>query len=308
MPQNFYEMLGVSSTASIPDIRIAYKKRLGALVQRKHDVEKSKSHTALILLQREERDIREAVDVLTNPVRRMRYNTFRLATDKGMPKTAGELWEQVEKSMLDPTAMYSLRLLASLTNLPLQNLSILQLGGKADDTDPEVTRSEEKTEPVGNSAETLRNKVQQNQVREDIKAFVAPQKSVSQKMATQSTVNLQKTLGDDTPTEIVAKVQSHPVKEPPKKSIPEMIQQYGITGELFRAVRESQGKSIAELGQQINVGANHILAIEQMNKDNLQVAELYIRSYVRSMAKALSIPDKNIGDSYIANLHKASKR
>ena len=305
MPQNFYEMLGVSSTVSIPDIRIAYKKRLGSLVQRKHDVEKSKSQTALVLLQREERDIREAVDVLTNPVRRMRYNAFRMATDKGMPKTAGDLWEQVEKSMLDPTAMYSLRLLASLTNLPLQNLSILQLGNKTDDTDPEVTKSDEKTEPVGNSAETLRNKVQQNHVREDIQAFVAPQKSTPQK-----NLVLQKNLPEEAPTEIMAKPTpvKEVVKEPPKKSIPEMIQQYGITGELFRAVRESQGKSIAELGQQINVGANHILAIEQMNRDNLQVAELYIRSYVRSMAKALSIPDKNIGDAYIANLHKASKR
>ena len=139
MPQNFYDMLGVSSKASISNVRQAYKDRLRELVRRKEAVGESRS--AMAVLYREERELREAMEVLVDPTRRTLYNAFRSASDSEIPEGEQALWNNIHRSVIDQSSLYSVRLLASLTTLPLQDISLFQQAPQA--SAPE----DEKTEP-----------------------------------------------------------------------------------------------------------------------------------------------------------------
>ena len=58
-------MLGISETAPMLEVHAAYKRKLGALVHRKHSAERSQS--AMAELCREERALREARYHLDGP-------------------------------------------------------------------------------------------------------------------------------------------------------------------------------------------------------------------------------------------------
>ena len=155
MPQNFYEMLGVSPKASMQDVQAAYKRRLGQLVHRKHEAERSGA--PLVVLLREERNLREAVEVLTNNKRRRQYDVFREASEFGFPSDGEQLWQQAQTSMVEQTVIDSLRLLASLTRLPIQDLQLLQ-------SPKQKNYEEAKTVPRVENIGPLRSKEQQKQM------------------------------------------------------------------------------------------------------------------------------------------------
>ncbi len=117
MAQGFYELLGVDEGAPVDELRAAYQRRLAALVRRLRDARLQGADVSI--LEAQERELREAMDVLSDPVRRRRYDAYRRTTRDGLPTEAEELWERVRAAMVDPAAVLALQVVRSLTHLPL---------------------------------------------------------------------------------------------------------------------------------------------------------------------------------------------
>ncbi len=117
MAQGFYELLGVDEDAPIDAIRAAYQRRLAQLVRRLRDARRQGADVSI--LESQERELRGAMDVLADPVRRRRYDAFRSASLGEMPTDAESLWETARASMIDPSSALALALVRALTALPV---------------------------------------------------------------------------------------------------------------------------------------------------------------------------------------------
>ena len=314
MTQNFYAMLGVSETAPMLEVHAAYKRKLGALVHRKHTAERSQS--AMAELCREERALREAVSILTDPVRRSMYNTFRKASDGSLPSNQEELWSEVQNTVVDKTTVAAVRLLGSLTTLPLQDIAFLKA--------PAVKRNleEEKTEPMGMRPTSMKNSTQRSDVRKSIdqltekragatsmdldatEMIARPAQTVSKKSTPLDT------LKDRVPKTAAAKKTTTPLKQPksapkpkaaPKKAKPtmsELVRQHGYSGRLFRAIRENQGLSISDLSQRTNVPVNYINAIETEDFGVFSNS-FFVRGVVKNISRSLGIQEREIVEGFL---------
>lgn len=319
MTQNFYAMLGVSETAPMLEVHAAYKRKLGALVHRKHTAERSQS--AMAELCREERALREAVSILTDPVRRSMYNTFRKASDGSLPSNQEELWSEVQNTVVDKTTVSAVRLLGSLTTLPLQDIAFLKA--------PAVKRNleEEKTEPMGVRPTSMKNSTQRSDVRKSIdqltekrtggpsmdldatEMIARPAQTVSKKSTPLDTLKdrVPKTNTAADKKTITAPKQTKSAPKPktaPKKAKPtmsELVRQHGYSGRLFRAIRENQGLSISDLSQRTNVPVNYINAIETEDFGVFSNS-FFVRGVVKNISRSLGIQEREIVEGFLTRM------
>ena len=118
MSQGFYEILGVQSGSSTEEIRLAFQGRLASLVRRLKAARKQGADVSL--LESQERNLREAMEVLADPARRRRYDAFREISERETPPTdASELWQQCRGSLMEPATVSALNAIRALTELPL---------------------------------------------------------------------------------------------------------------------------------------------------------------------------------------------
>ena len=315
MTQNLYAMLGISEKSPMLEVKAAYKRKLGALVHRKHSAERSQS--AMAELYREERALREAMTILTDSVRRSMYNQFRNASDHNLPTTEQELWTEIEQTVVDQTTLSSLRLLASLTTLPLQDMSLLKA------TPPKRNLEEEKTEPLGTRASSLKNRSQRADVRNTIEEVIKPTelqidvdateliRSANPKFSpstkapletlkervTKSQIPSKKPLAKKTPSKNTSPKRTSVAKKP-KVMIVELVRQHGYSGQLFRAIRENQDITMSGLSQRTNVPVNYIQAIE--NEDFAVFSSpVFVRGVVKNISRSLGIQDRSIVTGFV---------
>ncbi len=281
MPQNFYEILGVSSKASMQDVQLAYKRRLGQLVHRKQEAERNGA--SLVALMREERNLREAVDALTNNKRRRQYDTFREASEFGFPSDIENLWGLVQISMIDHTVLDALRLLSSLTRLPLQDLSLLQ-------TPKQRSYEEAKTIPRVENIGPLRSKEQQKQMLTSV-----PKKRTGSSISRQRLEEKPDTFSRPKSSKKEV-VQS--TKKSPKFTLEELAKKYGHDGRFLKAVREARGYSVAQVSQLTRITPNYIMAIEQ-NAFTKLPASTYVKGYIKSLVRTLEIDDRAVVDDFM---------
>jgi DNA-binding transcriptional regulator YiaG len=299
------------------EVHAAYKRKLGALVHRKHSAERSQS--ALAELYREERALREALVILTDPVRRSMYNTFRKASDGSLPSNPNDLWTEVQDTVVDKTTVAALRLLGSLTTLPLQEVSLLQ--APAQKRNPE----EEKTEPIGVRPASLKNRTQRADVRESItqvtdqrgpKLDLDATEIVSKPVSKAQKAPLE-TLKDRVPkTDAKSQSAKEPAPRKAKAAVPlqetakpakpalstqDLVRQHGYSGRLFRAIRENQGLSVSELSQRTNVPVNYINAIE--NEDfGVFSGPFFVRGVVKNISRSLGIQERAIVEGFLSRM------
>ena len=99
MPLGFYELLGIDPAARPEQVRGAYQNRLGELVRRMRAAKKAGAD--ITVLEAQERTLREAMQVLSDPVRRRRYDAFRQAVasealEGDEPLDGDKLWAVTE--------------------------------------------------------------------------------------------------------------------------------------------------------------------------------------------------------------------
>src|SRR6185503_5896019 len=116
MPLGFYELLGIDPAARPEQVRGAYQNRLGELVRRMRAAKKAGAD--ITVLEAQERTLREAMQVLSDPVRRRRYDAFRQAV--ASEALDGErLWAVARDALVDPAAVAAMQVLSRLTTLPV---------------------------------------------------------------------------------------------------------------------------------------------------------------------------------------------
>ena len=321
MTQNLYAMLGILEKSPMLEVKVAYKRKLGALVHRKQSAERSQS--AMAELHREERALREAMTILIDPVRRSMYNQFLHASDHDLPTTEQELWTEIEQTVVDQTTLSSLRLLASLTTLPLQDMALLNAPV------PKRNQEEEKTEPLGTRASSLKNRSQRADVRNTIEEVIKPTasrmdldatelirspnpKSSSSAKAPLETLkervtksqlpskksSAKKSATQTQPKNTSPSTNKAPVAKKPKATTVELVRQHGYSGQLFRAIRENQDITMSGLSQRTNVPVNYIQAIE--NEDFAVFSSpVFVRGVVKNISRSLGIQDRSIVTGFL---------
>jgi curved DNA-binding protein CbpA len=278
MPQNFYEMLGIDALATMSDVELAYKRKLGRLVRRKREAEKSGA--PLGVLEREERDIREAVGVLTDQRRKRRYDAFRQASENGFPARLDGLWRMIQDSAMDPINVEALQLLSSLTKLPLSEITRRKM--PAEDKMEQMSIDEEvvKTEP---------------RLRIDLSQDIQVPKEVS-KPTLERMPRTRNALKKET---------VKPQRRKTRYTVEELSGKYGYSGSFLQAVRESKSISIRELSHTTKLKPDIINAIEQEIFSKLQ-SETYVRGYLKALIRALDLLNYRtiIIDTYIKSINK----
>ena len=102
MSTGFYELLGVASDADTPAIRAAYQEQVAQTMRRLRAAEARQQDTATLEARRA--SLAEASAILTDPVRRHRYDRFRELARTGFPTDLEELWRVAGPSLVDPAA------------------------------------------------------------------------------------------------------------------------------------------------------------------------------------------------------------
>jgi len=117
MTQAFYEQIGVKSTASQGEIRVAYTSVVAQLRRRRKALLDQGGDTGQIDLHRGEVD--EAFSVLSDPVRRRRYDAMLALQEHGWTTHSDEVWERVSGALVPPAAAAAAELLRQGTSLAL---------------------------------------------------------------------------------------------------------------------------------------------------------------------------------------------
>ena len=119
MAQGFYEILGVDQSATGDAIHAAFHAQLAELVRRLRAARKQGADVTI--LEGQERALKEAMSVLTDPARRQRYDAYRKANLIGMPSSAESMWAMAKDALVDPLAIASLDVLRETTDLKIGN-------------------------------------------------------------------------------------------------------------------------------------------------------------------------------------------
>jgi hypothetical protein len=115
MSIGFYELLQVAPDAAPDAVRAAYQEQVAQVVRKLRAAEARQQDVAAIEARRSA--LGEAWAVLSDPVRRRRYNRYRELARGTLPTDPEELWAQAGASLVDPAAAAALHVLRTLTDL-----------------------------------------------------------------------------------------------------------------------------------------------------------------------------------------------
>ena len=276
MSQGFYEMLGVPRDATPEAIRSAFQGRLAALVRRLKAARKQGADVSL--LEAQERSIREAVRVLSDPARRRRYNAYLEVYDGEIPSDASELWDRCRSALMDPVTVTALDLLRTMTDLLIINglpdLPPVELAAAPPITQrsPSISIPQAASQPPP----TLRV----------APSLTLPQAAPAPAPAPRTAAPRTAVPRSPAPRVDVPILASLPR---PEEETPESLaRRLGYDGRFLKAVRESQGMSIEALSQATRISRRYLEAIEDNGFERLPAAT-FVRGYVKEIVRELDI-------------------
>jgi flagellar biosynthesis protein FlhG len=89
----------------------------------------------------------------------------------------------------------------------------------------------------------------------------------------------------------------------PKPPAPIITPDSEFTGELLRAVRESQGVDLRDVSHSTKIGIGYLRAIEAEQFDALPAA-VYVRGFVAELAKSLRLDPEQVSRSYLRRFRR----
>jgi len=317
MVQGFYELLGVEPGATASELRAAYQRRLGDLVRRLRQARKQGADTSL--LEAQERDLRTAIDVLSDPSRRRRYDAFRSALVRGLPDDAGALWEQARGSLVDPAAALAVGVVRALTALPV--------GDPLPDVVPTGRRRRVPAPPVSAPPVSAPSPVAApSPAAAPAPApapLPAPQAPPIPPVPAPTPVieieevpsisdypvppgmapltDLDAELGHLPPPPAIRLVPAAPPApvEPPGDPVERLARRHGFDGTFLREVRRLRGLEVDDVAKSTRINARFLTAIEDNAFDRLPAAT-FVRGYVKQMAEVLGLGDRGVVEGYMA--------
>lgn len=117
MTQGFYEQLGVEGNTGAAELRAAYARVAAGFSKRRRAVVEQGGDPTPLDLARSQLD--EAWAVLSDPVRRRRYDAMRALGPEGFSADPVELWRRVAGALVPPGVAAAAELLRVTTNLKI---------------------------------------------------------------------------------------------------------------------------------------------------------------------------------------------
>ena len=279
MAQGFYEILGVDGTSSAEDIAQAYHTRLAELVRRLRAARKQGADVSI--LEGQERTLREAMQVLSDPVRRQRYDAYRRACVDGMPEDAEALWDAARTSLVDPVAVAAVEVLRTATSL--------EVGNPFPDA-PKPRRW------------AVRPSVPLPQAQPP--AAPAPVEAAPAPAVPEPTEQIpppppiEEALPLLAPEEVEPTEQVPTEPQPALDNIPAILNRFGPDGRFIHAVREFRKVQLEDLATETRISQRYLQAIESNDFDSLPAAT-FVRGYVMEIARALDVTDLGLVEGYM---------
>lgn len=302
MPQGFYELLGLQPDASSAQVRAAYQRRLAELVRRLREARRQGADVSI--LEAQKRSLREAMEVLSEPARRRRYDAYRLAGRRGLPEDADALWSQVKGALVDPGVAAALEVVRVLTDLPLGDPLPAAPGDfrpgpvlpPVDDHDnpPPTEQSDGAPPPQVHAADPAGRAIRsgagvRRATRTQGGAFdespAPPRRAQSSRMASQGPA--------PPPGGLTPLPESEPIDD-----IDRLARRFGQDGRFLEAVRKLRGMDREELARRTRVALRYIEAIEANAYDRLPSA-IYVRGYLKEIARVLEVADRGVVERYM---------
>ena len=276
---SFYERLGVPDGSSEEQIREGYHRTLARLVKRLRKARASGGDAGLIEGERDQ--VREAFEVLTDPVRRRRYDLLRHRDEEGLDQ---DLADALEPALVDPTAASAVEVVRSLTQLDVGQ--------------PFSAPETERTEPAPPQA------VPKPTMGLNMPPLPTPRPPTAVSMLSQQE-------REDRADAAVATVPEPPsigisivpqAPEPVVSDAPELdgvSRNLGHDGRYIAKVRATKGMDLEALSNETKIAQRYLSAIEDNAFDRLPAA-VFVRGYLREIAAGLAIDEAALVDGYMA--------
>ncbi len=321
MPIGFYELLQVAPDAPADVVRVAYQEQVAQVVRKLRAAEARQQDVAAIEARRAA--LAEAWSVLSDPLRRRRYDRFRELSRGALPADPEELWSQAGPSMIDPAAAAALHVLRTLTDL--------KVGEPVSDPTPvesevsgvrRVERHERAVERTDSRVE-LRPEPRVEPAAESRPVELRVEPRVAEPdprpAAGEATVAVPNpSRGGPTPPPLTFPAPSNapgPAKKPEARApaasglsidrnvaaedLARLLDQYGPTGAFLRAAREMRRTTLPQLSATTRISLRFLDALERDAYTDLPGAT-FVRGYLKMVVRSLeAIPPGPEVDEFV---------
>jgi hypothetical protein len=313
----FYEQLSIDRGAPVARVRAAYGQALAKLARRRKAAVERGGDPTQYDLQRAHLD--EAWSVISDPLRRRRYDAMLRWTEGDHPTTEKALWEEVRSDLVHPAAAVAAKLLRVTTEL--QSIGQLPLAPSAADDEPPtlVPHDDDLTAP-GRKAHPAHlgpgpAPTQPTEVTEVARPRLAvprpglatpagvpeapappPPVVAAPSIATPTTAP--PALPDPMPAPAFV---PEPPPGPSAEEIAALVDEHGFSGALLKTVRELQGQTLADLAARTRISERYLQALEEEAADTLPSAT-FVRGYVREVARSLHVDPDPLVARYMERL------
>ena len=280
MSQDFYDLLNVTPNASTEDIRNAFRIRTAKLVKRLKSARQNNADTTV--LYDTFKRLKAARNVLVDPLRRESYDTFRECIEKGIPSDIEQFWSVMHSSMTEPKLLASLKVLQQFTQLPIQQLQLIN-----------------KTERLKPDDATTVPKIAIAK-----KAHASSLSKTTSSKKTKSDRNVRQAQNK-------AQIRTTPLPSKPLRGafsnaqLEELASRIGYGGRFLRTVREHLNISKEDVFSKTRIPIQYIHAIENDAFDQLP-STTFVKGYIQSISKLLRIEHMPVVLEYM-NLYKSHR-
>ncbi len=289
MAQGFYEILGVEQQASGAAIQAAFQDQLAELVRRLRAARRQGADVTI--LEGQERALKEAVAVLTDPSRRQRYDAYRRASRNGMPTGAEGMWDIAKDALVDPLAIASLDVLRQTTELNIGNPFKVQPKPRkwvARPSTPQAAPASPASQPPVSATQAPAvdpaNEITEQMERSEPAVSTGPSPALSAPVPSAATAE---------------PAVDAPIPTPPLNDVVAIAERFGLDGRFLHAVRELRKQTLDALADETRISMRYLHAIESNDFDALP-AETFVRGYVKELARALEIHEVDVVEGYLA--------
>lgn len=308
MTQGFYECLGTDPGATAQEVRSAYTRLVTQLVKRRKAVVEQGGDPSPLDLSRRQAD--EAWKVLSDPVRRRRYDAMLAVAPEGAAKDGNELWRRAAGALVHPAAGSAAELLRVVTSLKVGAMPPVPRApghGPRRTAEPvqEVTVTATaptavplRTEPGFRPAASDR----------DLPEFDDEDESESSDGARVVALPTRAEQPQAPGLRVVDGTRSAPVMVMPSRprllsaeDVARLVDQHGYSGALLRAIREARQLSLQDMSDTTRISIRYLEAIEADQHDRLP-SSTFVRGYVREMARLLALDEEATVAGYMRRL------
>jgi len=313
MPIGFYELLQVSADASSDAVRVAYQEQVAQVVRKLRAAEARQQDVAAIEARRAA--LGEAWAVLSDPLRRRRYDRFRELARGALPADPEDLWTQAGPSLIDPAAAAALHVLRMLTDLKIGEPVSDPTAGESDvsavqrverEARAAEARAVEARAAEARPAEPPRIDLRAAPAEAETVAVPAPARPAASPPAlvfpAPSVAPAAAARVDARPAEPAAPAASNALpidRNVAAEDLARLLDQYGPTGAFLRAARELRRTTLPQLSATTRISMRFLDAMERDAYTDLPGAT-FVRGYLKMVVRALeAIPLGAEADEFV---------